>query len=171
MKRFDTLFDYLLNSMAMIGGLLILCLIMIECYEIFARFLGHPTTWSVDFCEYSLYLIAFSGTAWVLKQNAHITVTVLIVLLKPRAKTYCHLLSSLMGGMVSFIIFWFASKLTWDYYVDAVQVAKTIPVQKWPFLSFAAFGYLLLLVEFVRQFCCDLRSLIKATSNNLNSEE
>ncbi len=160
MKRFNNIFDKFVGTLAIIAGSFIFFQILVECYEVVARyFLKRPPIWGVEFCEYTLFLLAFLGTTWVLKNNAHINVTILIERLKPRRKTYCHLFASLMGILISFIIFFFALKTTWENYLTGVKVVKTLSIQKWPFLSFIALGYLLLLIEFIRQFYGDIKNL------------
>ncbi len=161
MKKFNTIFDGLINVMAVIAGIFIVTQILVECYEVIARyFLRRPPIWGVEYCEYTLFLLAFFGTTWVLKKKAHINVTIVVERLKPRSQTYCHLFASLMGILISLIIFWFASKTTYENYLTGVRVVKTLSIQKWPFLSFIAFGYLLLFIEFVRQFSGYLKSLV-----------
>ena len=160
MKKFDVIFDYLINALAFIAGSFIFIMMWIECYEVVARyFFKRPTTWSVEFCEYMLFLLAFLGTAWVLKKKAHINVTILVERLRPRTQTYCHLFSSFMGIMISLIIVWFSLKTSFENYVVGVKVVKTYALPKWIFLSFISLGYLLLLIEFLRQFSGHLRSL------------
>lgn len=160
MKEFNNIFDKFINTLAVIAGSFIFLQILVECYEVVARyFLKRPPIWGVEFCEYTLFLLTFLGTTWVLKNNAHINVTILIERLKPTRKTYCHLFASLMGILISFIIFFFALKTTWENYLTGVKVVKTLSIQKWPFLSFIALGYLLLLIEFIRRFYGDIKNL------------
>lgn len=161
MRKFNAIFDHLINVLAFIAGTFIFIMMWIECYEIVARyFFKRPTVWSVEFCEYMLFLLAFLGTTWVLKNRAHISVNILVERLKPRNKTYCDLFSSFMGILISLIILWFSLKTSYENYVVGVKVVKTYALPKWIFLSFISFGYLLLFVEFIRQFSGHLRSLL-----------
>lgn len=161
MKKFNAIFDHLINVLAFIAGSFIFIMMWIECYEIVARyFFKRPTVWSVEFCEYMLFLLAFLGTTWVLKKKAHINVTILVERLKPRIQTYCNLFSSFIGILISLIIFWFSLKTSFENYVVGVKIVKTYALPKWIFLSFISVGYLLLFVEFIRQFSHHLRSLI-----------
>ena len=161
MKKFNVIFDNLINSLAFIAGSFIFIMMGIECYEIVSRyFFNRPTVWSVEFCEYMLFLLAFLGTTWVLKKKAHINVTILVERLRPRNQTYCNLFASFMGIMISLIILWFSLKTSIENYVVGVKVVKTYALPKWIFLSFISLGYLLLLIEFIRQFSRHLRSLV-----------
>jgi TRAP-type C4-dicarboxylate transport system permease small subunit len=161
MKKFSVIFDHLIDSLAFIAGSFIFIMMWIECYEIVARYFFHrPTVWSVEFCEYMLFLLAFLGTTWVLKKKAHINVTILVERLKPRAQTYCHLFASFVGILISLIILWFSLKTSFENYVVGVKIVKTYALPKWIFLSFISFGYLLLFIEFIREFLDHLRSLL-----------
>ncbi len=105
MKKFNAIFDNLIDSLAFIAGFFIFAMMGIECYEVVSRyFFQRPTVWSVEFCEYMLFLLAFLGTTWVLKKKAHINVTILVERLKPRTQIYCNLFSSFMGILISLII-------------------------------------------------------------------
>jgi TRAP-type C4-dicarboxylate transport system permease small subunit len=160
MKKFNVIFDHLIDSLAFIAGSFIFVMMGIECYEVVSRyFFQRPTIWSVEFCEYMLFLLAFLGTTWVLKKGAHINVTILLERLRPRTRIYCNLFSSFMGILISLIIFWFSLKTSVENYVVGVKIVKTYALPKWIFLSFISLGYLLLLIEFVRQFSGHLKSL------------
>jgi C4-dicarboxylate transporter, DctQ subunit len=160
MKKFNVIFDHLIDSLAFIAGSLIFIMMGIECYEVVSRyFFQRPTIWSVEFCEYMLFLLAFLGTTWVLKKGAHINVTILLERLRPRTRIYCNLFSSFMGILISLIILWFSLKTSVENYVVGVKIVKTYALPKWIFLSFISLGYLLLLIEFVRQFLGHLKSL------------
>ena len=160
MKRWNAIFDRVVNTLAIIAGIFIVLMTVIECYEVLARyFFRRPPIWGVEFCEYMLFLLGFFGTTWVLKKKSHISVTILLERMNPRRQTYCNLLTSLMGMMISAIIFWFSLKTSWQCYVTDVRVVKTLSQPKWIFLSFISLGYLLLLIEFIRQFAGHIGNL------------
>ena len=153
MKTFDAIFDGLVNALACIAGFFIICAGFIECYEVVTRyFLHRPPIWSVEVVEYMLFFIAFLGTTWVLRSKSHISVTIVVERLKPRAQRYCNLFACAMGILISLVIFWYGVKTTWDCCVTDVRVVKTFALPKWYFLSFIALGYFLMLIEFIRQF-------------------
>ncbi len=160
MKMFNAIFDGLVNALSCIAGFFIVCTGCIECYEVVMRyFLHRPPIWGVEVVEYMLFLIAFLGTTWVLRNKSHISVTILVERLAPRAQGYCNLFASIMGILISLVICWYSVKTTWDCCVTDVRVVKTYALPKWPFLSFIALGYFLMLIEFVRQFLGHVKNL------------
>ena len=153
MKRLYAVFDKVTNGLAVIAAVFIVLMTVIECYEIIARyFLRRPPIWGVEFCEYMLFLLAFLGTTWVLKGKSHISVTIVLERMRPRTQTCCHLLSSFAGIVICLVIVWFSVKTSWQCYVTGVKVVKTLSQPKWIFLSFISLGYLLMAIEFFRQF-------------------
>jgi len=160
MKRWSALFDGILNTLAAIAGVFIVLMTLIECYEVVARyFFRSPPIWGVEFCEYMLFLLAFLGTAWVLREKSHIAVTIVLERMKPRTRTCCDLFACSLGIIISLMIIWYSLRTSWQCYVTDVKVVKTLSQPKWIFLSFISLGYLLLLIEFVRQFSGHIRSL------------
>ncbi len=164
MRTFNAVFDGLVNALACIAGFFIICTGCIECYEVVMRyFLHRPPIWGVEVVEYMLFLIAFLGTTWVLRNRSHISVTILVEHLSPRVRAYCNVFESIMGILISCVILWYSVKTSWECCVTDVRVVKTYALPKWPFLSFIALGYLLMLIEFVRQFLSHVRVLASHT--------
>ena len=160
MKRFNAIYDGVLNSLAYITGFFIFCMIVIECAEVFARyFLGKPFIWTYEVIEYMLYLVGFLGAAWLLREKGHIVVSLLIDQLKSKTRIYLGLLVSMVGVIISFLIIWFGLISTLECYTGDVVVVKTHPLPKYLFLIFIPIGYFLLSIEFIRQFFSELRKL------------
>ena len=105
MKRLNVFFDGLINTLAVIAGVLIVVMTLIECYEVIARyFLRRPPIWGVEFCEYMLFLVGFLGTTWALREKSHISVTILLERMNPRNRASCDLFASLLGIVISAIM-------------------------------------------------------------------
>jgi C4-dicarboxylate transporter, DctQ subunit len=154
------IFDWIIDIMALVAGLLLVASVLIESVEIFMRyFLKQPLIWAMETCEYILFVIAFLGAPWLLKKGGHVSVDILIERLSLRLKNYLGLVSSGIGIAVSAIICWFGLVTAWDCYVTGVVVTKTYSVPKHYFLPFISLGYFFLLVEFGRQFFSKLSSL------------
>ncbi len=160
MNRFNSCFDRFINSLASIAGGFIVCMILLECYEIIVRyFLKAPTTWSVEVIEYMLFLTGFLGAAWLLKEGGHITVNLLVERLTSRTQTYLMVLASIIGAIISLIIIWYGLIASWDCYVSEIKIAKTYAMPKYIVLIFIPFVYALLSIEFMRELFGHLRKL------------
>jgi len=146
-------FDWIVDSMAFIAGVLLTSTVLIEFLEIFMRhFVRKPQVWTVDVTEYILFLVAFLGAPWLLKKGGHVGVDIVVERLDSTTRTFLGMLSSALGIFVSAVVSWFGLLETWNCYQGEVLVIKTLSVQKYYFLIFIFLGYFLLLIEFGRQF-------------------
>jgi TRAP-type C4-dicarboxylate transport system permease small subunit len=151
MKR-KSAFDWIVDIMAFMAGLLLVAAVLIESLEIFMRyFVKKPQVWSMEACEYILFGIAFLGAPWLLKKGGHVSVDILVERLGVRSRSYLGLVSSGIGIFVSAVICWFGLVTSYDCYVTGVVVTKTFSIPKHYFLPFISLGYFFLLLEFVRQ--------------------
>ena len=158
------IFDWIIDIMAFIAGLLLVGSVLIESFEIVMRYLvKKPQVWSMEACEYILFGIAFLGAPWLLKTGGHVSVDILVERLSVKSKSYLGLLSSAIGIFVSALICWFGLVTSWDCYLTGVVVTKTFSIPKAYFLPFISLGYFFLLVEFGRQF---FRNLTRVKEGN-----
>ena len=146
--------------MAFLAGFLLVCAVLIVSLEIFMRyFVQKPQIWTVEVCEYILFGIAFLGAPWLLKKGGHVSVDIVTEHLGSKSGGYMRLFSMATGIIISAIICWFGLATSWDCYKTGVVVTKTLTIPKHYFLLLIALGYLLLLLEFARQFFRQLREL------------
>lgn len=68
-------------------ALMLLMLVATIVYQVFGRYvLNHAPRWSEELARFLMVWIALLGSAAVLRQNGHITVSVLVDALPPRAR-------------------------------------------------------------------------------------
>jgi len=152
-------FDWVIDGMACLAGILLCGAVIIECLEICMRyFVRQPLVWTVEVCEYILFSVAFLGAPWLLKNGGHVSVDILVERLGGRGRKVLGILSSSVGMFVSAVICWFSVATARDCYVGGVVVTKTLTVPKHYFLALIALGYLLLLGEFGRQLFRHVRT-------------
>lgn len=153
-------FDRIIDVMAFVAGILLVAAVLIVCIEILMRyFVQRPQVWTVEVCEYILFAIAFLGAPWLLKVGGHVSVDIVTEHLGSKSRDYTRLFSMAAGVLISAIICWFSLMTAWDCYKSGVLVTKTLTIPKHYFLIFIFVGYLLLLVEFARQFFRHLKEL------------
>lgn len=157
MKR-KGFFDWLIDAMAFVAGLLLVAAVLIVSFEICMRyFVQKPQVWTVEVCEFILFILTFLGTPWLLKKGGHTSVDILVERMGPGLQRFSGLFASAVGMAVSLVIFCFSLVTSWDCYESGVVLTKTITVSKYYFLLFIALGYLCLFIEFARQFVRQLR--------------
>jgi C4-dicarboxylate transporter DctQ subunit len=89
---------------AYLGGLTLIAITAIVTYDVFARFLGHPTDWATEVAGYMVIGVAVLGAAETLRHNEHFAMHLVVDLLQPRARrrvrlvVWC-LVTALVAGL------------------------------------------------------------------------
>ncbi len=74
LKKASYVFDHILGALMSLGAAIVAFLMLSVCWDVIARtFAGKPLTWVLEFTEYSLLYMTFLSTAWVLKDEGHVT--------------------------------------------------------------------------------------------------
>lgn len=151
-------FDWVIDSAAFLAGILLVGTVLIICFEVLMRyFFRSSQIWTVEVCEYALFLITFLGTPWLLKVGGHVSIDVVTGQFGEKNRHLFGLLSTSVGVIISAVIFWFALVTSWNCYQTGVVVTKTLVIPKHYFLVMISLGYILLLFEFGRQWLNHLR--------------
>ena len=71
---------------AYLGGVTLIAITAIVTYDVFARFLGHPTDWATEVAGYMVIGVAVLGAGETLRHNEHFAMHLVVDQLKPRAR-------------------------------------------------------------------------------------
>lgn len=86
-RRFDAFAALIERGLDAALALMLLVLVATICYQIFGRYvLGDAPRWSEELARFLVVWVTLIGSAAVLRQNGHITVSVLLDALPPRPK-------------------------------------------------------------------------------------
>lgn len=130
---------------------MMLALALIISYEVIVRyFFNRPTLWVADFVDYIMLYSTFFMSAWLLKRQGHINLSILTERLSPRSKLVSNTINSLIGAVVCGFIIWYGVRDTWDAAVRNIWFARPVPVPKSLILGVIPFGFVLLFAQFLR---------------------
>lgn len=71
---------------AYIGGVTLIAITAIVTYDVFARFLGHPTDWATEVAGYLVIGVALLGAAETLRHSEHFAMRLVVDMLPPRTR-------------------------------------------------------------------------------------
>jgi C4-dicarboxylate transporter, DctQ subunit len=121
-------------------------------FEVCARyFFNRPTIWAVDFTEYALVYLAFFGSAWVLRDHAHVRVDLLIEHLPVGAALALTAVTYVISAAVMWVFAWVGGHLVWEAYVKNQAMLKAWPVPRWIILLPIPMASAMMTIEFLRQ--------------------
>ena len=153
LKKLNSTIDRFVDGMAWIAGILLLFMIFSICCEVLMRyFFNKPLTWTVEITEYILLYITFLGAPWLLKEEGHVRVDVLLSRLRLHTQMILNIITSILGALICFTLFCFGVQSTLDHFIRKVPVIKALEVPKFILLAIIPFGCFFLAIQFLRQF-------------------
>lgn len=163
LKRAGAIFDRTLDVLGWSAGVLLNIAMLLICTDVCLRyFLTRPLVWSTEICEYLLLGITSLGIAWLLKEEGHVKVELVLSWLTPRAQALTNAITSILGAITFSIIVAFGAQRVSDLVQWKAQTTKVLFIPKAPLVAFLLAGCLLLAIQFVRRsykYMSDWRSL------------
>ena len=105
-------------------------------------------TWLLEVSEYILFLATFLAAPWVLRENAHVSVDLLLGGLAPALRRALDRVANLLGLGICATLTWYALRVTRDGIERGDMIFKELVVPEWPFLAVVAVTGALLVAEF-----------------------
>lgn len=132
-------------------------------YEVVVRYLFlSPTIWVNDFTDYIMLYSTFLVSAWLLKHDGHVRLTILSEHLSPRSQMRMDIINSFIGAIVCGFVIWYGVSDTLDALERGIVVNRPLEVPKYLILGVIPFGCLLLFLQFLRngfKLLSDLKAL------------
>jgi C4-dicarboxylate transporter DctQ subunit len=143
--------DRLCDGCARAGAWMMLGMALIISYEVLVRyFFNRPTIWVADFTDYIMLYSTFFVSAWLLKHDGHVRLTVVYDHLSKRSRWVTDVINSFVGAIVCGFVIWYGVRDTLDAVEKSIVLPRPLPVPKYLILMVIPFGCLLLFVQFLR---------------------
>lgn len=146
-------------------------MLVISGEVVLRRILGRPLSWMTDVTEYSLLYIAFLGAAWLLREDGHVRIDLVLNYLKPRARAILNAATSGVGAIICLVITWESSRLTWWAMQTGLHVLKAIEIPKWIPLAIIPVGSFLLSIQFLINALTGSQDEVLQGHNKMSREE
>jgi TRAP-type C4-dicarboxylate transport system permease small subunit len=154
MKKLLSIFDRTMNGMAFLAGVILIFIMLSVCMEVILRdVFSTPQMWVTQVTECLLLYITFLGSAWLLREEGHVKVDILLSRLRPRTGAFLGIISSFIGVIVSVVITICGSTLTWRYLVKGMYTPTVMEIPLAAILVIIPVGSLMLLIQFIRRTC------------------
>jgi C4-dicarboxylate transporter, DctQ subunit len=164
------LFDYINIVMVVISAILVVGLTFIVGADITLRYLfNRPLGWVKEISEYILVGLAFLVAAWILKDEAHVRMDLLLNKVGPRTQAMMNIITSGISTITVFIITWVSLRVIVEFHQTKIVAPTVLEPQKWILLVPIFVGCLLLGVQFIRRtygFIGKWRALGKGRSDD-----
>jgi len=148
-KRLSSIYGKTIIYLAYIACVLLALITVAETAEIIIRkFANTSLPWVIEFSEHFLVFIAFLAGAWVLKEEAHIKVDIVLNMFSPRIRTLINVINSMLGAILCLFLSYRSALMVWDLWKRQVLTSKTVEVPMWPLFAVFCIGSFLLSIQF-----------------------
>jgi TRAP-type C4-dicarboxylate transport system permease small subunit len=152
LARLGRLFDYLNSAMVVISAILLIGLTFIVGADITLRYLfNKPLGWVKEVSEYTLVGLGFLVAAWILKDDAHVKMDLVLNKVGSRTQTMMNIITSGISTIVVLITTWFTLRVIVDFYRTKLVAPTVLEPPKWILLTPIFVGCFLLAIQFIRR--------------------
>ena len=159
LQQFGAIFDRTNGILVFLAALFLAFITLSVSTEIVMRyFLNRSIIWVVEISEYSILWVVFLSTAWVLRNEGHVKMDLVLSRLKPRNQTLLNIITSVVGAIVCFILVWYGAGVTLDHFLRGAGKLRMIEVPAAAIMVIIPIGCFLLFLQFLRRAYGYLRS-------------
>ena len=151
-KKIVNIFDRTLDLMGVAAVILLVFTMLSIVYQIVTRFFfGRGAVEVLEFTEYSLLFITFLTAAWLLRKEQHVTMDLVINWLQPKNRAIINVITSILSGILFFLIAWFGMLVTLARYETSAVMPTLLRPPVWPIMLIIPLGSFLFSIQFFRR--------------------
>ena len=151
MRAGRSLFDRLIDGLALAAAALLMAITVLIVLDVAGRSLRlFSLSWVLEATEYMLYGITFFGAPWLLREQGHIAIEIVIERLSAPARRRARRVSDALGALICAILFVYGCRTLWGSYASGVVVQKSFTFPEWYTYAIVPPVMLLLLGVYVR---------------------
>ena len=141
-----SIIDRITTLSALLAGLIILFLIIVNSYAVISRYLfNRPIDWILDVSQLMMAACVFIGTAYVLRKDMHVNVDIVISFLPDKTKRKLSKITSIFVFMFCLVLTWKTWELFWGNLYTRTSSVVQLPMFPCYFAVF--YGSCLLMLE------------------------
>ena len=158
LSKISSIFDKVLDLTGILAAIMLTLIMLIVCYEVVMRYFFHSgVDWAADLTSYAILIVAFLGSAWLLRDEGHVSIDLLSQRVSKKTRNILQVIMSLICVVLFLGLTWFGTKITITFYREGAMLVGGIMVPKSAVVLFIPLGSILLLIQFVRRTVLTLR--------------
>ncbi|WP_158232465.1 TRAP transporter small permease [Sporosarcina sp. P13] len=164
--RINKLLDSIINFMATLGRIVIIVISLLIIVDIVSlKFFSYQFSWILEVSEYLLVLLTFLGVAWLLREDGHIKLDLLLNRLSEKNRTRMEIVNSCIGAIISLIITVYGFLTTWNLHLRDIKTETILEIPRSLLIIVIPIGFLFVFIQFIRNLLSAINKL------KLKSEE
>ncbi|MFH1650897.1 MAG: TRAP transporter small permease [Chloroflexota bacterium] len=152
LRKLGVFFDHTVNLMALVAGILLTVALLGVSLGVFSRyFLNRPIGWVSEVAGYTLLYIAFLTAAWILRDERHVKMDLIIERVSPRVRFILNMMTSSVCVLVCLVLTWYGLKVTVNLYETHYFTPTFLQLPKAILTAIIFLGSFLLTIQFLRR--------------------
>jgi TRAP-type C4-dicarboxylate transport system permease small subunit len=125
---------------------------LVVCADVFLRyFFNRPMFWVLESTQFALVFITFLGAAWVLKNDGHVRMDIVISRFSQRTQDRINIVTSILCAVACLVVTWYGVKVWWDYFQINYLYAGSLVIPAYYLEAVIPIGGFLLFIQFLRK--------------------
>ncbi|WP_368665180.1 TRAP transporter small permease [Sporosarcina sp. P29] len=146
--------------MAVLGRIVIIIISLLIIIDIVSfKFFSYQFPWILEVSEYLLVLLTLLGVAWLLKEDGHIKLDLLINRLSEKNRTRMEILNSCIGAVISLVITVYGLLATWNLYMRDIKTETILEIPRSLLIVVVPVGFLFVFIQFIRNLLSAINKL------------
>ncbi|MEW6664536.1 MAG: TRAP transporter small permease [Thermodesulfobacteriota bacterium] len=138
------------DFLSILSCIIVIFLMLSVTYEVIMRYVfNRPTSWVVDIASLALLYMTFMGGAWLLRNEGHVVIDLVLSSFGPRSRSILDISTSLLAGLACLILALYGTRVTWEHYQDGVRIWGALALPSSLTLFIIPFGFYLLSIQFL----------------------
>lgn len=156
-------YDKILAGIVFVVSTLSIVILILISVQVFSRYLTKsPVLWTTETSIMLMLGMGLPGAAWLLRNDEHVQIDVVINYLSEKKKLFVNLITSVLGVVTCFFITLAGVWVTHDQYVRGVRTVGDLQIPKYILLVLIPLGTFFLTIEFIRKvkhYYCKLKEI------------
>ena len=155
LTKLSAAWDRFLDVSMVISAMAVVLASLFTLSDIASRqFFASALGWAIEISEYCLLYLAFFGAAWLLREDGHVKVEVVVEVLSARNQALLGVATSIVGVLVTGVLAYFATTTTLDEYLAGTKMYESpLKPPLYPLLIPIPVGAASLCIQFMRRTC------------------
>lgn len=153
LKKLDAIFDRIIGISYCLAGVVVVYQMVSTAGNTMSAYVANFTITGVEsFSEFGMLWLVFLSAAWLLRNERHVTMDLVVSKLSPKNQSRLIVFTSLVCVIVCLIFVWYGVKVTWDFWERGIY--DSFKLEGFPqaiTLVIIPIGSFLLAVQFIRR--------------------
>lgn len=148
----DKIFDAVVKYSAYLAAvILVLMAVSITVDVIFRYTINSPIKWVFEATEYSLLMITFLATTWVLQKDQHVKLDLVLNAFGKKNRARINGVTSLVMAGVCLVSAWSSGAFTLYLYQSGVTITKYYTIPQFTVFIIIPVGFILLFIQSLKR--------------------